>query len=96
MKLRDLVPSFYIHISGSNLYIPTIGLNLNLYFPVLRGRVLGSTTGAEIKAGTCRQAGGWRQFHALPSSPVVEPRVHINDRHTNFQFGKLQIINGNN
>jgi hypothetical protein len=36
-----------------------------------------------------------RQFLALPSAPVVEPRVHINDQHTYFQFGKLQIINGN-
>ncbi len=52
MKLRDLVPSFYIHVSGSHLYIPTIGLIWNLYFPVLRGRALGSTTGAERKAGT--------------------------------------------
>jgi hypothetical protein len=25
MKLRGLVPSFYIHVSVSDLYIPTIG-----------------------------------------------------------------------
>jgi hypothetical protein len=25
MKLRGLVPSFYIHVSVSNLYIPMIG-----------------------------------------------------------------------
>ncbi len=32
MKLRGLVPSFYIHVSESNLYIPTMGLTWNLYF----------------------------------------------------------------
>jgi hypothetical protein len=37
---------------------------------------------------------GWRQFPALPSAPAVEPRVHIIDQHTNFQFGKFLIING--
>jgi hypothetical protein len=25
MKLRGLVPNFYIHVSASDLYIPTIG-----------------------------------------------------------------------
>jgi len=38
---------------------------------------------------------GWRQFPALPSAPAVELGVHMNDQHTNFQFGKLWIINGN-
>jgi hypothetical protein len=36
-----------------------------------------------------------RQFPALPSTPAVELRIHINDQHTNFQSEKLQIINGN-
>jgi hypothetical protein len=36
---------------------------------------------------------GWRQFPAFPSAPEVELRVHINGQHTNFQFGKLRIIN---
>ncbi len=31
MKLRGLVPNFYIHVYGSNLYIPTIGLPILLY-----------------------------------------------------------------
>jgi hypothetical protein len=26
MKLRALVPSFYIYLYGSDLYIPTVGL----------------------------------------------------------------------
>jgi hypothetical protein len=30
MKLRGLVPSSYIHISVSDLYIPTIGLPILL------------------------------------------------------------------
>jgi hypothetical protein len=39
---------------------------------------------------------GWRQFPALISAPAVEPRVHIDNKNTNFQIGKLWIINGNN
>jgi hypothetical protein len=38
---------------------------------------------------------GWPQFPALPSAPV-EPRIHINDQHTNLQVGILWIINGDN
>jgi hypothetical protein len=30
MKLRVLVPNFYIHVSVSGLYIPTIGLPILL------------------------------------------------------------------
>jgi hypothetical protein len=38
---------------------------------------------------------GWQKFP--PSASAVEPRVNINDQHTNFQFGKfLWIINVNN
>ncbi len=56
MKLCDLVPNVYIHVSGSDLYIPMIGLIWNLYFPVLHEKTLGSTAGAERRAGNCRQA----------------------------------------
>jgi hypothetical protein len=45
MKLRGLIPNFYIHVYRSDLYIPTIGYIWNLYFPVLRERTLGSTAG---------------------------------------------------
>jgi hypothetical protein len=31
MKLRSLVPNFYIHVSVSDLYIPTIGPPIFLY-----------------------------------------------------------------
>jgi hypothetical protein len=31
-----------------------------------------------------------------PSLPPLLQLIHINDQHTNFQFGKLRIINGNN
>ncbi len=41
MKLRGLFPNFYIHVSGSNLCIPTIDLIWNHYFPVLHERTLG-------------------------------------------------------
>ncbi len=40
IKLSVLVPNFYIHESRSNLYIPTIGLIWDLYFPVLCERYL--------------------------------------------------------
>jgi hypothetical protein len=95
MKLSGLVPNFYMQLSGIDLYISSIGLNWNLYFPVLLDRALDSTAGAVRRAGNCRQAvvGG----SSLPNStPAVEPRVHINDKHTNFQFGKFRIMKGNN
>jgi hypothetical protein len=95
-KLRVLISNFYIHVSGTDLYIPTIGFILNLYFPVYRERTLGSTAGAERRAGNCCQAGVSGSSLTSPPPPVVEPRVHIKDQHTNYQFGKLWIINGNN
>ncbi len=95
MKLRGLVPSFYIHVSGSDLHIPTIGLIWNLYFPALCDRALSSTAGAERRAGG-PAASRVGSSSTLPSAPVVESRlVHINDQHTNVQFGKLRLINGN-
>jgi hypothetical protein len=71
-KLRGLVPNFGIHISGGDLYIPTIGLIWNLYFLVLRERTLGSTAGAERRAGNCHQAevGG----SSLPSPTLLQLR----------------------
>ncbi len=32
---------------------------------------------------------------AVPCPVLLRWRVHLNDRHTNFQFGKFLIINGN-
>jgi hypothetical protein len=46
-------PIFYIHVSGSYLYIPTIVLIWNLYLTVLHERTLGSTSGAKRRAGNC-------------------------------------------
>ncbi len=46
--------------------------------------------------GTSAKHGLAAQSPALPTAPAVESRVHINNQHTNFQFGKLRIINGNN
>jgi hypothetical protein len=54
MKLHTLVLNFYIH--GRDLYFPMIGRIWSLYFPVLRESTLGSTTGAEKKAGNFHQA----------------------------------------
>jgi hypothetical protein len=56
MKMRDLVPTFYIPVIGSDLYIPMIGLIWNICFPVLRERTLGSTARKERRAGNCCQA----------------------------------------
>ncbi len=72
MKLHGLIPNFYIHVSGSDLYIPTIGLIWNLYFLVLRERTLASTTGAKRRSGNCLQAGvGGR---SLPCPPLLQLR----------------------
>ncbi len=88
MKLPSLVPNFNIHVSGSILYIPTIGHIWNLCFPVSLERTLSSATGAKGRAGNCRQAevGG----SSLPSPPLLQLSREFTDQHTNFQFGKLQ------
>ncbi len=52
VKLRGLM-QIYIHVFGSDLYVPTIGLIWNVYFTVLLVRTLGSTTGEEKKVGNC-------------------------------------------
>jgi hypothetical protein len=73
MKLHSLVPNFYIHVSGGNLNIPSIGLVWNLYFPVLREKILGSTAGAERRAGNCRSAGvGGSSLPSLRSLEFTE------------------------
>ncbi len=56
MKLRGLIPNYYIHVSGTDLYFPAIGFIWNLYFPVLRERNLSSNAGVERRAGNCCQA----------------------------------------
>jgi hypothetical protein len=98
MKLRGLVPNFYIHVSGSYLYNPMTGLIWKLYFPVLPYCVRElSAQPQKQREGQGTAAKHWlRQFPALPSATAVEPRVHMNDQHTNIQFGKIKIINGNN
>ena len=65
MKLRRLVPNFFIHVSGSNFYIPMICLIWNLYFPVLCERTLSmiGEKGRELPPSS-----GWGQFPAIPSA----------------------------
>jgi hypothetical protein len=96
MKLHGLVQNFYIHVSGSDLYIPIICPIWNHYFSLLRERTLFAQLQEQREGKELLQSSGWRQFPALPSAPAVEPRVHINDQHKNFQFGKLGIINRSN
>jgi hypothetical protein len=87
-----LLAALYIHVSGKDLYIPTIGLiGISFFLKNSRLNCRSRKKGRELPPSS-----GWRQFPALPSTPAVEPRVHINGQHTNFQFGKLQIINGDN
>ncbi len=95
MKLSGLVPNVYIHVSGSDLYlyIPTIGLIWNICFPVLSERTLSSNAGGKRHQA---EIDGSSLPSAHPYALAVEPRVYINDQHTNFQLGKLRIINGNN
>jgi hypothetical protein len=79
MKLRNLVPNFYIHVSGSDLNIPMISLIWNLYFLVLRERTLGSAAGVEKRAGNCHQAQVGGSSLPSPHTTAVEPRVHKNN-----------------
>jgi hypothetical protein len=84
------VPDFYIHVSGSNLYISTIGLIWNLYFLYCVREL--SAQPQEQREGQGTAAKQWLvAVPCLPSAPVVELRVHIIDKHTNFQFGKLRV-----
>ncbi len=76
MKLHSLVPKIYIHISRSDIYIPTIGLLWNLYFSVLSEKEL-SAQPQERREGHRTAAKQW--YPALPFAPAVKPRVHIND-----------------
>jgi hypothetical protein len=68
------------------------GLSIFLYYV----RELSAQLQEWKKGRELPPSSGTQQFPALPSAPAVEPRVHINDQHTNFQFGKLWIIQGNN
>jgi hypothetical protein len=70
------------------------GLPPNFYIHVSENSQLNCRSGEKDRE--LPLSSSWRQFPALPSTPAVEPRVHRNDQHTNFQFGKLWIINGNN
>jgi hypothetical protein len=84
MKLRGLVPNFYIHVSGSGLYIPTIGLIWNLYYPTYIGREssrLNCRRGEKVRELTSSR--GLQQFPALPSATA---KVHLNDQHTNSNW----------
>jgi hypothetical protein len=76
-------PNSSIHVSESELYVPKIGLIWNLQFPELLVNRRSREKGRELPPSR-----GWRKFPALPSAHAVEPRAHINDQHTNFQFGK--------
>ncbi len=75
---------------GTIYIFPTVGLILNIYNPSLHERTLGSTAGAERRAGNCRQAEVSSKFPALPSAPAVEPkRVHINGPTHKFPIWKI-------
>ncbi len=96
MKLLGCVLNFYIHVSGAAIFIfpqsVLFGISIFLYSV----REL-SAQPLEWREGQGTAAKQWlAAVPALSSVPAVEPRVHINDQHTNFHFGKLRIINGNN
>jgi hypothetical protein len=66
MKLQDLVPNFYIHVSGSDLYIPKICLIWSLYCPLLHEITLGSTQEQIEGQGTAAKQ--W--LAAIPCPPL--------------------------
>ncbi len=65
MKLLGLVLNFYIHVSGSNFYIPMICLIWNLNFPVLCEN---SQQDLREKGWELPPSGGRGQFPLLPSA----------------------------
>jgi hypothetical protein len=96
MKLCGLIPNFYIHVSGSNLYILSQSVLFEISIFIYSIRKLSLNRWSEEKGRELPLSRGWQQFPALPTAPAVEPRIHINDQDINFQFRKLWIINRNN
>jgi hypothetical protein len=96
MKLCGLVPNFYIQYLGV-IYIfpPSVSYAISIFLYCMR-ELSAQPPGSREKGKELPPSSGWRQFPVLPSAPAVEPRVHINHEQTNFQFGNLWIINGNN
>jgi hypothetical protein len=82
---------FYIHVSGSDLYSPPIGLIWNLYYPVLYERTLSSTVAAERIAGNCRQGGLAAVPCPLLSSCGWAQSSHKWPTYKFSNFGKLWI-----
>jgi hypothetical protein len=73
--------------TGSNLYTPMIGLICNLYFPVLRVSTLGSTAGADRRAGNCHPAVVGAS--SLPFSPLQQLCREFTEM-TNIQISNLE------
>jgi hypothetical protein len=65
MKLRGLVPNFFIRVTGIYIFLLYCVREL-------------SAQPQEWRAGQeLPQSSSWQQFPALPSSPAVELRDHI-------------------
>ncbi len=94
MKLRGLVPNFYIRVSESDLYISHNWSYLESLFSCIAWENSRLNCRSGEKGRELPPSSGWWQFPTLPSAPTVEPRVHINHQHTNFYLEKLWIING--
>ncbi len=94
MKLRSLVPNFYIHVSGNNLYIPHSWsyFEISIILHCMRELSAQPQEQREGQGTSAKQrlaASSLPKFPALLSTPVVETRVHIIDQNSNLQFGKL-------
>ncbi len=98
MKLRGLVPIFYLHSCiWERIYLfPLCRSYLESIFSCIAWENSWLNRRRGEKGRDLLPSSGWWQFPALPSAPAVEPRIHINEQHTNFQFAKIWIINGNN
>jgi hypothetical protein len=60
MKLRGLVPNFYIHVFVSDLYIPTIGLQMQ--FSKICGPIVGTYKSFTDTVHECRS---WERGHTV-------------------------------
>ncbi len=81
MKLGGLVP--FMYMGAIYIFPPSVLCGISIFLYCVR----------ELSAQPCKSrekgrelppSSVWCQFPALPSVPVVELRVHINDQHTNY------------
>ncbi len=85
--------STFMYLGAINVFLSSALYGISIFLYCVR-ELLAQLQERREGQGTATK----QRLAAVPctSPPTVEPSVHINDQHTNFQFGKLRTINGNN